>query len=89
MVNFTPTRWERVRCSWGMVIHETGLEKIRFCKDYYYEMDDHTLKYHVLTIWKFSSREQSGWGYIQSYGGLKNATRKKNTLNFAASGKVP
>ena len=23
--NFTPTRWERVRCSCGMVIHETGL----------------------------------------------------------------
>jgi hypothetical protein len=66
-----------------------ALKKIRFCKDYYYEMDAHTLKYHVLTIWKFSSREQSGWGYIQSYGGLKNATRKKNTLNFTASGKVP
>ena len=46
-----------------------ALKKNRFCKDSYYEMDDHTLKYHVLTIWKFSSREQSGWGYIQSYGG--------------------
>ena len=33
-------------------------------------MDDHTLRYHVLTSWKCSSREQSGWGYIQSYGGL-------------------
>ena len=30
VVNFTPTRWERVRCSWGMVIHETGLEKKPF-----------------------------------------------------------
>ena len=59
-----------------------ALKKIRFCKDYYYEMDDHTLKYHVLTIWKFSSREQSGWGYIQSYGGLKNATRKKKHIEF-------
>ena len=55
-----------------------ALKKNRFCKDSYYEMDDHTLKYHVLTIWKFSSREQSGWGYIQSYGGLKVAKHKNS-----------
>ena len=27
---------------------------------------------------KFSSREQSGWGYIQSYGGLKIAKHKRS-----------
>ena len=26
-----------------------ALKKNRFCKDSYYEMDDHTLRYHVLT----------------------------------------
>ena len=59
----------RVPLGDGHQCMKQGLEKFRFCKDSF-EMDDHTLRYHVLTSWKCSSREQSGWGYIQSYGGL-------------------
>ena len=57
-----------------------GLKKLCFCKDSYYEMDDHTLRYHVLT--GNSVPENKVDGVISNLMGVKKLRNTKNHMEF-------